>query len=325
VTLDLPTTRFAPAPTGRLHLGHLANAIYVWGLARRLDARVLLRIEDHDRQRCRPEYETALLDDLDRLGIAADQPSTADLRTGESAYRQSDNGRAYAAALEQLAATTDVYACDCTRSAFSAWRARHGRPWSGPGCPGDCRTRGLQPRGDRTIRAALGDGVEAWEDALGGPRSGAVSPDGDLPVRDRHGNWTYALCVVVDDLRHAVDLVIRGDDLMAATPAQIRLGRLLGRISAPTFAHHSLVLRPDGSKLSKADGATAVRDLLGAGRTPEDLFGEAAHRVGLLERARRLSFSDALDLVPEAIGASVRGLDDREAAAARVENHAAHE
>ena len=78
------TTRFAPAPTGRLHLGHLANAIEVWGLARRFDARVVRRIEDHDRQRCLPESEAALLDDLDRLGIAADEPSTDELRAGPS-------------------------------------------------------------------------------------------------------------------------------------------------------------------------------------------------------------------------------------------------
>ena len=103
-----PTSRFAPAPTGRLHLGHLANAIFVWGFARRSGGRVVLRIEDHDRQRCRPEYEAALLDDLDRLGIAADDPSTDDLRAGPSSYRQSDNGSVYAAAIDSLAAATDV-------------------------------------------------------------------------------------------------------------------------------------------------------------------------------------------------------------------------
>src|SRR5439155_6261369 len=107
-----PTSRFAPAPTGRLHLGHLANAIYVWGLARRADGRVLLRIEDHDRQRCRPEYEAALLDDLDRLAIAADEPSTDDLRLGPSLFRQSDSGAAYAEAADGLRERGLAYACD---------------------------------------------------------------------------------------------------------------------------------------------------------------------------------------------------------------------
>lgn len=292
-----PTTRFAPAPTGRLHLGHLANAIFVWGFARKLGGRVLLRIEEHDRQRCRPGYEAALLDDLDRLGLAADEPSTDALRAGPSAFRQSDNGASYEAALEALGRTTDVYACDCSRATFAAWQAGHGRPWSGPGCPGGCRARHLQARAGLTLRAALGDGEERWDDLLLGARSGTVSADGDLPVRDRNGNWTYGLCVVVDDLRHGVDLVVRGEDLVDATPDQIRLARLLGRAAPPPFAHHPLIRRPDGSKLSKADGATAIGHRLDAGATPAELVGEAARLIGLIDRPRPIPIEAALDLV----------------------------
>lgn len=292
-----PTTRFAPAPTGRLHLGHLANAIYVWGLARRVGGRVILRIEDHDRQRCRPEYETALLDDLDRLGIAADEPTTDDLRAGASAFRQSDNGAAYAAALETLAAVTDVYACDCSRATFAASREASGRAWSGPGCPGGCRERSLAPVAGMGLRVALGEGDEAWNDVLLGAQSGPVVGEGDLLVRDRNGNWTYALCVVVDDLRHGVDLVVRGEDLLEATPAQIRLGRLLGREVAPAFAHHPLVRRADGSKLSKAEGATSLRELLDAGQSPGALLGAAAARAGLLREERPLGFGEATALL----------------------------
>ncbi len=291
------TTRFAPAPTGRLHLGHLANAIYVWGLARRFGGKVLLRIEDHDRQRCRVEYEAALLDDLDRLGIAADEPTTDDLRAGRSPFRQSDNGPAYQAALDLLSSVTAVYACDCSRSTFSTFREEHGRAWSGPGCPGGCRTRTLEPRADRGLRAALGDGEEAWDDLLlGAARTGPVAPDGDLLLRDRNGNWTYALSVVADDLRQGVDLVVRGADLLAATPAQIRLGALLGRERPPGFAHHPLVRHADGSKLSKADGATAVGDLLDSRRTVADLVGQAAHAVGVTTVPRSLSFDRATEL-----------------------------
>lgn len=290
------STRFAPAPTGRLHLGHLANAVFVWGLARRAGGRVLLRIEDHDRQRCRPEFEEALLDDLDRLGIAADEPSTDELRRGPSSYRQSDNGDVYAAALESLREAGLAYACDCTRSTFAAWRAAHRASWSGPGCPSGCRGRSLAFGDGLGIRVDLGDGDEPWVDTLRGEQSGPVAPAGDVLIRDRNGNWTYALCVVVDDLRHGVDLVVRGEDLLDATAPQIRLGRLLGRSEPPTFAHHPLVRRPDGSKLSKADGASAVGDLLDAGRTAADLFGEAAFRVGLVTEPRRLRFVDAIDL-----------------------------
>jgi glutamyl/glutaminyl-tRNA synthetase len=292
-----PTTRFAPAPTGRLHLGHLANAIFVWGLARREGGRVLLRIEDHDRQRCRPAFESALLDDLDRLGIAADEPSTDDLRHGASSFRQSDNGSVYEEAVDRLVHAGVAYGCDCTRSTFAAWRSAHRGSWSGPGCPGDCRARGLFITPALGIRVALGDGDESWEDVLRGPSSGPVAASGDLLVRDRNGNWTYALCVVVDDLRHGVDLVIRGEDLLDATAPQIRLGALLGRDLPPRFAHHALVLRPDGSKLSKADGATAIGELLDAGGTVDELIGEAAHRAGLVDRPDPISLDQALGLI----------------------------
>lgn len=291
------TTRFAPAPTGRLHLGHLANAIFVWGLGRRAGGRVLLRVEDHDRQRCRPEYEAALLDDLDRLGIAADEPSTAELRRGLSHYRQSDNGTVYEAAVDRLRVAGLAYACDCTRATFAAWRSEHRGSWSGAGCPGGCRERGLPVDPGVGIRVALGDCEESWEDELRGPSSGPVAPSGDLLVRDRNGNWTYALCVVVDDLRHGVNLVVRGEDLLNATPPQIRLGHLLGRPEPPRFAHHQLVRRPDGSKLSKADGATAIGDLLDAGATAAELIGEAASRVGVVDLPRAISWSEALLLV----------------------------
>jgi glutamyl-Q tRNA(Asp) synthetase len=296
------TTRFAPAPTGRLHLGHLANAICVWGLARRLGARVVLRIEDHDRQRCRPEFETALLDDLDRLGIAADEPSTDDLRAGPSSFRQSDNGAVYEAALAALDATAEVYACDCSRATFAAWRSEHRGSWRGPGCPGSCRARGLERRAGVGLRVSLGDDDEAWRDILRGPQSGAVASTGDLLVRDRNGNWTYALCVVVDDLRHGVDLVVRGEDLLDSTPVQIRLGRLLGRPEPPAFAHHPLILHSDGAKLSKADGATAIGELLEGGKRREALFGDAAFRAGLLAAPRSLTFTAALDLAAATSG-----------------------
>jgi glutamyl/glutaminyl-tRNA synthetase len=276
----------------------VANAIYVWGLARRAGGRVLLRIEDHDRQRCRPEFEADLLDDVDRLRIAPDAPSTDDLRAGPSPYRQSDNGPVYAAAVEALRAAGFAYACDCTRATFAAWRSEHRTSWTGPGCPGGCRERGLvvDPDAGAGVRIALGDGEEAWLDELRGPSSGSVAATGDLLVRDRNGNWTYALCVVVDDLRHGVDLVVRGEDLLDATAPQIRLGRLLGRAEPPGFAHHPLIRRPDGSKLSKADGATAVGELLDGGRNVADLIGEAAYRVGLIDERRSISFEDALAL-----------------------------
>jgi glutamyl-tRNA synthetase/glutamyl-Q tRNA(Asp) synthetase len=274
-----PTTRFAPAPTGFLHLGHLVNALYVWGIAAATGGRVILRIEDHDRQRSRRAFETALLDDLERLGLIPDEPPLADLRAGPSPYRQSDDPVPYAAAVDALRAQGRVYACTCSRAAVLAWR--------GPGCPGECRKRGLRDDApDTALRAWLDDGTEAFGDLLLGPQAGDPSADGDLTLRDRNGNWSYPLCVVVDDTRHGVDLVIRGRDLLEATPGQLRLGRLLGRATPPAFLHHALLRKPSGAKLSKADHDTSLRDLLHGGTTPTDLIGFAAAAVGLLDQPR---------------------------------------
>jgi glutamyl/glutaminyl-tRNA synthetase len=259
-------TRFAPAPTGYLHLGHVANAIHVWGLAAAEGAEVLFRIEDHDRIRSRPEYDAALVEDVAWLGFVPD----------EGPVRQRDEAP-YTAAFDRLRASELVYGCDCSRATFDTWERERGHEWSEPGCPGGCRARGLD---GPTIRVALGGGSERWMDLLVGPCADEVAPTGDPPIRDRDGNWTYLLCVVVDDLRQEVDLVVRGRDLMASTPAQIRLARLLGREQAPAFAHHPLVRDPDGRKLSKSSGATGVRDLRAAGRSADEVVVMAAETVG---------------------------------------------
>jgi glutamyl/glutaminyl-tRNA synthetase len=263
-------TRFAPAPTGYLHLGQVANAAWTWELARAARARVLLRIEDHDRQRCRSEYDAALLEDLDWLGFRPDL----------GPVRQSDPDAlaAYDDAHARLAAEGLVYGCDCTRSTFRAWDDEHGRSWHGVGCPGGCRDRGLA---GPVLRVALGGGSEAWLDALVGPCRDEVAASGDPPIRDRHGNWTYGFCVVVDDARQGIDLVVRGMDLLHATADQIRLARRVGRANPPRFAHHRLVRRPDGSKLSKSAGDTGVRELRAAGHTPDEVIALATRAVGM--------------------------------------------
>jgi glutamyl/glutaminyl-tRNA synthetase len=262
-------TRFAPAPTGLLHLGHVANAVWTWGLAASAGAAVLLRIEDHDRQRCRPEHDAAILEDLAWLGF---EPALGPVRQSDP-----EALAVYAEAHNRLALQGLVYGCDCTRATFREWAAEHGRTWSGIGCPGGCRERSLD---GPVLRVALGAGGESWMDALNGPCRDEVAPSGDLPIRDRHGNWTYAFCVVVDDARHGVDLVVRGMDLLHATAAQVRLGHRLGREIPPTFAHHRLIRRPDGTKLSKSTGDTGVRELRAAGHAPADVIAMAAGLTG---------------------------------------------
>jgi glutamyl-tRNA synthetase/glutamyl-Q tRNA(Asp) synthetase len=295
-----PRTRFAPAPTGFLHLGHLVNAALVWGIARARGGTVVLRVEDHDRQRSRATWETALLEDLERLGLLPDEPALAAFRAGTTPYRQSDVPQRYAAALAGLRARGLVYACDCARSTFAAWADAHdGARWHGPGCPGGCAARVLPDDAPGAgLRVALGSGEEAWIDLLAGPRSGEPAADGDLLVRDRAGNWTYAFCVVVDDLAHRIDLVVRGADLLDATPAQLRLTRLLTGAPHPArFLHHPLVRRPDGTKLSKADGATAIRELLDAGADPAALLADACRAAGLAGVPPRVAPVDLGDLV----------------------------
>ncbi len=238
-------------------------------MARAIGGRVLLRIEDHDRQRCRPGYDAALLEDLAGLGFTPD--------LGPVRQSDPDSQDAYAAALARLQAEDLVYGCACTRTTFRGRADEHGRAWSGPGCPGSCRERGL---GGPVLRVALGGGSETWMDGLVGPCSDEVAPAGDMPIRDRHGNWTYGFCVVVDDLRQGVDVVVRGRDLLHATPAQIRLARLLGRASPPVFLHHRLIRRPDGSKLSKSSGDMGVRDLRAAGVSSADMIGRATAATG---------------------------------------------
>lgn len=268
-------TRFAPAPTGFLHLGHVANALWVWGAARAAGARVLLRIEDHDRQRSRARFDAAILEDLAWLGFVADE--------GPVTQTDPDARAAFDAALARLTAQELVYRCACTRSTFATWARDHGRDWTGPGCPGACRAQTLPGDAATSLRVTVGPGTEAFDDLLVGPQTGEPAASGDVVVRDRAANWTYGFAVVVDDLRQDVDLVVRGADLLPDTARQIRLGRLLGRDEPPRFLHHPLIRKSSGAKLSKADADAGVRDLRAAGWTSQQVRREAA-RLGRLPR-----------------------------------------
>jgi len=267
-----PLTRFAPSPTGYLHLGHVVNAILVWEVARALGGRVLLRIEDHDRFRSRAEYEQALLEDLAWLGFDADAGTC----------RQSDEPHVYEDALRGLAASHHVYACDCSRKDIAAAIADGDEarsPAKEVRYSGRCRTRRLAFADGHGVRVTIAPGSEVFDDArLGRLEQTPASQCGDLLLRDRDGFWTYQFAVTVDDVRQGIDLVIRGEDLLPSTGRQIRLARMLGRRDPPVFLHHPLLLRTDGEKLSKSHGDTAVRELRAAGLTASDV----------LERAQRM-------------------------------------
>jgi glutamyl-tRNA synthetase/glutamyl-Q tRNA(Asp) synthetase len=282
-----PLTRFAPSPTGYLHLGHVANAIYVWGIGRALEGRVLLRMEDHDRGRCRQAYEAAALEDLEWLGLQPDVGLPEEFRRGVSPYRQSDCPTAYEAALLRLREKGRVFACDCSRKDIAA---DAGDPFNEETAyPGRCRDRGLEATPGRGLRLQMEPGTERFGDGMLGELSQEPAAQcGDLLLRDRLGQWTYQLAVVVDDLRHGVDLVIRGADLLSSTGRQLRVGRLLGRERPPVFLHHPLISKPDGAKLSKASGDTGIRELRRAGVRPATVLGRAAWLTGLLDQPREL-------------------------------------
>jgi glutamyl-tRNA synthetase/glutamyl-Q tRNA(Asp) synthetase len=225
----------------------VVNAIYVWGIARARGGRVLLRIEDHDRLRCRPGYENALLEDLDWLGFEADDGR-------HPPDRQSDRLQVFDDALARLDRDGLVYACDCSR------RRIGGQPYDGR-----CR--------DRALARGQGTGLRVRLDG---------EPSGDVLVRDRNGHWTYQFAVTVDDTRQGISLVIRGQDLADSASRQVALARLLGRTEPPMFLHHPLIVDPTGRKLSKSAHDTGVRELRASGVAPETVIGMGAAAVGLI-------------------------------------------
>jgi glutamyl-tRNA synthetase/glutamyl-Q tRNA(Asp) synthetase len=279
-------SRFAPAPTGFLHLGHIVNAAYVWGETRARGGRVLLRLEDHDRQRSQPHFEAAILHDLAWLGFEADAPLV----------RQSERGAIYEAALSGLRRRGLVYACNCSRAAIADALARQTASptpeTAGPAAqavgpadadlryPGTCADRGLAAGPGLGLRVRLEPSVERFVDLRHGLQEQRPSEQcGDLLVRDRDGQWTYQFAATVDDLVQGVTLVIRGDDLLASTGRQLQLARLVGRVESPEFLHHPLIMKSASQKLSKSDGDTGIGELRARGWTPAQVIDAAMAMV----------------------------------------------
>jgi len=254
-------TRFAPAPTGHLHLGHVVNALSVWGAAHDRNGQVLLRIEDHDRQRSKPEYEASIVEDLGWLGFVHDGPMV----------RQSERHLVYHQALSPLVDRELVYGCTCSRADIQG-------PYQNT-----CREKKIPLTDDVGWRVHMDPGVERFFDELRGPQEQDPSSQcGDLLVRDRLGNWTYQFAVTVDDHLQRVTDVIRGVDLLASTGRQLRLARLLGRATPPHYWHHALVMKSAEQKLSKSDGDTGIRDLRAQGWTAEQVLAKARALSGTI-------------------------------------------
>jgi glutamyl-tRNA synthetase len=273
VTDVKPRGRYAPSPTGRLHLGNARTALLAWLDARQAGAAFELRVEDVDFTRARRELEDRIFRDLAWLGLDWDEGP--DVGGPRGPYRQSERGELYAAALARLG----TYPCTCTRRQLRAL------PTMGatgePVYPGTCRA-GAVAGAPAAIRWRVPEAAIAFTDRVLGPYAQAVAREvGDFVLRRGDGAWAYQLAVVVDDAAMDIGAVVRGADLLDSTPRQILLQRALG-LPTPTYAHVPLILGHDGAKLSKRDGAPDLSALREGGARPELVVAVLARSVGLV-------------------------------------------
>ena len=279
--------RFAPSPTGPLHLGSLRTALVAWLFARSQSARFRLRVEDLDPQRSRREFEDSQLTDLAALGIDWDGP----------VVRQSERLALYERALDELRSQGRIYPCFCTRAEIrEAASAPHGDYPEGA-YPGTCRRltdaeRRARERAGRPYALRLraeGERIE-FDDQILGNQAARVD---DFVIRRADGVPAYQLAVVVDDADQGIGQVVRGADLVDSTPRQILLGRLLA-LPRPTYAHVPLVLGTDGARLAKRHGAVTLADRR---ERPGEVLAELGHTVGLA--LDRTCVSAAAELLAE--------------------------
>ena len=281
------TGRFAPSPTGPLHVGNLRTALLAWLFARSAGARFLVRVEDLDSSRVRPGIEEAQLADLRAIGLDWDGP----------VVRQSERLGLYEEAVERLDAGGLLYPCYCTRKEIrAAVSAPHGIP-AADRYPGTCRELTAAERAGReaagrppALRVRAEGSRVSFEDRVSGHQEGETD---DFVVRRNDGAPSYQLAVVVDDADHGIGEVVRGADLVDSTPRQILLARLLG-LPVPRYAHVPLVLGPDGERFAKRHGAVTLGDCAAQGDGPEELLAWMARSLGLAEAGERLTVGDLL-------------------------------
>lgn len=264
-------TRFAPSPTGLLHLGHAYAALRAWEEARSAGGTMLLRLEDIDGTRCREHYEAAIFEDLAWLGLTWPQP----------VWRQSERMAFYKAALHRLEALRVIYPCFCTRRELSEIDAPQGP--DGPLYPGTCRGLSPQERTDRlataahfslrldTTKAARLAGSLKWTDLDRGVQPCSPALLGDVVLARKDIATSYHLAVTVDDAAQQITVVTRGDDLFASTHIHRLLQALLG-LPVPVWRHHRLVCDENGRRLAKRDDARSIRAYRQAGLSPSEVL-----------------------------------------------------
>lgn len=268
-------TRFAPSPTGFLHIGHVHSALVAWRTADEAGGQFILRMEDIDGVRCKPEFVDAIYEDLAWLGLTWETP----------VRRQSDHMADYADALARLDRQGLTYPCFCTRADIKAELGRiggapHGP--TGPVYPGTCRHL---PDDERAARLAAGQqhairlrmedavsrtGAISWHDLDRGIMSGDPLRHGDVLLARKDTPTSYHLAVTVDDALQGITLVTRGEDLVAFTDIHRLLQELLG-LPAPTYRHHGLLTDAGGRRYAKRDRSVTIRALRSVGMTPEEV------------------------------------------------------
>ena len=279
----LVTGRFAPSPSGRMHLGNIYAAFMSWLSVRRRGGRWILRIEALDPQRSKREYARLIEDDLHWLGLDWDEGGIA------GGYCQSLRGDLYAEALEHLEVLGLVYACRCTRADIMATQAPHqsdGRIIYA----GTCRPQMLPPYprpegpGARRLYVPPGMKVDFTDRNFGPQHVNLVAECGDFIVRRADGAWAYQLAVVVDDALMGVTEVVRGADLLLSSAQQIYLYSLLG-YTPPEWAHLPLVTNESGRRLSKRDASLSMEAIRASGASPEEVIGRLAAMAGIIPEA----------------------------------------
>jgi glutamyl-tRNA synthetase len=257
-------TRFAPSPTGVLHLGGARTALFCWLYSRKSNGKFVLRIEDTDLERSTPESVRAILDAMQWLGLDYD----------EGPYYQTQRFERYQAAIRQLVEQGDAYYCQCSRERLDTLRERQMADRQKPRYDGCCRDLGLRPQEGLSLVVRFRNpqqGVVSFKDHVKGEVSVANAELDDLIIERSDGSPTYNLSVVVDDMEMAITHVLRGDDHVNNTPRQVNILRALGA-PVPEYAHVPMILGDDGKRLSKRHGAVGVMEYFEAGYLPEAML-----------------------------------------------------
>ena len=284
--------RFAPSPTGRMHAGNIFAALVAWLVAKSQGGRMVLRVEDLDRERSKPRFVSDVQRDFESLGLTWD----------EGPYFQHDRDEAYRSAFDALAGRNLVYPCFCTRADLHAASAPHRGEKTV--YPGTCRSLSADERSARAAatgrvpaeRLIVPDRVYGLDDLVQGPYTQNLARDcGDFLVRRSDGAFAYQLAVVVDDAEQGVNSVVRGMDLLCSTPQQIYLQELLG-LPGAVYAHVPLIVGERDRRLSKRDRDAALDELLVRFKTPAAIIGHIAGLTGLAPSADPVTPEELLPL-----------------------------